>query len=247
MAAGFALFLRRGMEEEVKIGEPKASKHPAVRRGVSLFFAGVAALVPVGGTIWLIYLIYKGLLNLGNFIIDSCIFRSLNWVRGADEAGELWRFEFPGANFVRFALPVAVIFATGFAVTNAPGRRVISWMDLAMTRIPVLGFIYAAIKQFVDALRNLGGPRKFKSVAYIDYPSPGHRLIGFVTGNYRDPDSGSNKTAVFIPTSPNPLTGFTLLVDNERVINSNISLEEASKMILSAGLVSPGSEGKQGE
>jgi len=84
-------------------------------------------------------------------------------------------------------------------------------------------------------------------VAYVDYPSPGCRLIGFITGSYTDPDSGSHKTAIFIPTSPNPLTGFTLLVDDERVINSKISLEDASKMILSAGLVSPGSEEEDGE
>ena len=236
------------MDAEQTIGEPRPPKHPKVRRGVNLFFAGVAALVPIGGTIWLIFLIYQGLLHLGNFIIDDGVFRSLNWLRGVDPVRNpelLWQFDFFGANLVRFALPVAVIFATGFAVTNAPGRRALSWMDQAMIRIPVLGFIYAAIKQFVDALRNLGGPRKFKSVAYIDYPAPGHRLIGFVTGNYRDPDSGANKTTVFIPTSPNPLTGFTVIVDDERVINSHISLEAASKMILSAGLVPPGEEKKE--
>lgn len=228
------------MDPEEPIGEPRVSKHPVMRRGVNLFFAGVAALVPIGGTIWVIFLIYKALLMLGNFIIDDLVFRSLNQLRGAHEASEMWHFDFPGANLVRFALPVAVIFGTGFAVTNAPGRRALSWVDQWITRIPLFGFIFAAIKQFVDALRNLGGPRKFKSVAYIDYPASGHRLIGFVTGNYRDPDTGVDKTTVFIPTSPNPLTGFTLVVDDERVINSKISLEAASKMILSAGLVPPG-------
>ncbi len=207
-----------------------------------MFFAGTAALVPITGTLWLLVLIYRGMLLVGDFIIDDCIFGSINWLRGVDTAAEMWRFDFPGANLVRFALPLAVIFLIGFAVTNVPGKRVLGWLDGAMTRIPVFGFIYAAFKQFVDALRNLGGPRQFKSVAYIDYPSPGCRLIGFVTGGYKDPDSGMHKTAVFIPTSPNPLTGFTLLVDDERVINSRLSLQEASKMILSAGIVSPGSE-----
>jgi len=211
-----------------------------------LFFAGTAALVPIIGTLWLLVLIYQGLLLVGDFIIDDCIFRSLNRLRGARTAAEMWRFDFHGANLVRFALPLAVIFLVGFGVTNTPGKRVLGWMDKAMTRIPVFGFIYAAFKQFIDALRNLGGPRKFKSVAYIDYPSPGCRLIGFVTGSYKDPDSRMHKTAVFIPTSPNPLTGFTLLVDDERVINSRLSLQEASKMILSAGIVSPGSEHENG-
>jgi len=230
------------MEPASTIGKPLPPRHPAMRRAFNLFFAGTAALVPIIGTLWLLVLLYRGLLLIGNFIIDDCIFGSINWVRGARSAGEMWRFDFAGANFVRFALPLAVIFLIGFAVTNTPGKRVLGWMDGAMSRIPVFGFIYAAFKQFVDALRNLGGPRKFKSVAFVDYPSPGCRLIGFVTGGYKDPDTGAHKTSIFIPTSPNPLTGFTLLVDDERVINSRISLQDASKMILSAGLVSPGSE-----
>ena len=233
------------MDAEHPIGEPSPPKHTMVRRVFSLFFAGLAALVPIGGTIWLFSLIYQALLNLGDFIIDDCVIFSLNRLRGARLPEEMWHFDFPAANLVRFALPLAVIFATGFAVTNAPGRRVLAWMDQAMTRIPVLGFIYNGIKQFVDALRNLGGPRKFKSVAYIDYPASGHRLIGFVTGNYRDPDSGSNKTVVFLPTAPNPLTGFTVVVDDERVINSSISLEAAMKIIISAGLVVPGGEDRK--
>ena len=106
-----------------------------------------------------------------------------------------------------------------------------------MERIPYLGFIYSAIKQFVDALRNLGGDQKFKSVAYVEYPSPGCRMLGFVTGNYLDPQTGKDVTTVFMPTSPNPMTGFVIIIDDERVHHSDLSLEQASKMVLSAGLV----------
>jgi uncharacterized membrane protein len=219
--------------------DPPPPRHSGVRRALRYFFAGVGALVPIGGTLWVLLLIYQALLRVGDFLIDDCVFGSLNWLRGVKDGDAMWRFDFPGANLVRFAVPVAIILGMGFAVTHAPGRRALSWLNKAITRIPVLGFIYAAIKQFVDALHNLGGPRKFKSVAYVDYPAPGCRLIGFVTGACRDPDTGAPKTAIFIPTSPNPLTGFTLLVDDERVINSSITLEEASKLIISAGLVLP--------
>lgn len=233
------------MEAPPLLGDSPAARHPAVRRAAQLLFAGLAALVPIAGTLWLLGLVYRGLREVGDFIIDGWVSGALNRLRGARHAADLWRFDFPGANFVRFALPVVIIFAVGFAVTHAPGRRILSWLDATMTRIPVLGFLYAGFKQMVDALRSLGGPRKFKSVAYIDYPSPGCRLIGFVTGSYRDPDTGAHKTAVFIPTSPNPLTGLTLLVDDERVINSHLNLEEATKLVISAGLVLPG-EGPRG-
>jgi uncharacterized membrane protein len=93
----------------------------------------------------------------------------------------------------------------------------------------------------VDALRNLGGPRKFKGVAYVEYPSPGCRLLGFVTGNFHDPQTGKDVTSIFLPTSPNPMTGFIVVVDDDKLIDCDMTLEEASKMILSAGLVSPAS------
>jgi uncharacterized membrane protein len=114
-------------------------------------------------------------------------------------------------------------------------------MNGAMQRIPYLGFIYSALKQFVDAVKNLGGDRKFKSVAYVEYPSPGCRMIGFVTGNYHDSQAGKDVTTVFIPTSPNPMTGFIIVIEDDKVQNSDMTLEEASKMILSAGLVAPAS------
>lgn len=110
-----------------------------------------------------------------------------------------------------------------------------------MTRVPILGFFYSSLKQFVDALKNLGGNRKFKGVAYVEYPSPGCRLIGFVTGNYYDPETDRNVTSVFIPTSPNPMTGFVIIMDDDKVFNSNMTLEEAGKLVISAGLVAPNS------
>ena len=148
-------------------------------------------------------------------------------------------FEFPGADLIQALLPVLIVFGVGFAVTNRPGRRALSWVEGRIDRLPILGFVYSSIRQLVDALKGLGGERKFKGVAYIEYPSPGCRLLGFVTANYHDAQTGKDVTAVFMPTSPNPLTGFVVIVDDEKVTKSDMTLEEASKLIISAGLVSP--------
>lgn len=225
------------MEQDV-IGKPRPIRHPIIRRLFSVLLAGLAAVIPIVGTIWLLWIIYKILLKVGEKIIEW-IFRALNFLRGDEGQTDPWSFEFAGDNLAWFFIPVVLLFGVGFAVTNRPGRAVTNWVDGAITRVPILGFIYAALKQFVDALRNLGGPRKFKGVAYIDYPSPGCRLLGFVTGNFHDPQSGKEVTSVFLPTSPNPMTGFIVIVENERLIDCDMTLEEASKMILSAGLVSP--------
>ncbi|MFK7909920.1 MAG: DUF502 domain-containing protein [Akkermansiaceae bacterium] len=230
-------------EEEI-IGEPTLKKHPRVRRVMGLLLTGLAAVVPIVGTIWLLVLIYKILLKVGEVIINKLmiLINGIRW-RMNDGSGvfEDWTFDFFGSDFVRFLIPVFLLLLTGSAVANRPGRKVLYLMNCAMQRIPYLGFIYSALKQFVDAVKNLGGDRKFKSVAYVEYPSPGCRMIGFVTGNYHDSQAGKGVTTVFIPTSPNPMTGFIIVIDDDKVQNSEMTLEEASKMILSAGLVAPAS------
>ena len=228
-------------EEEI-IGKPTLKKHPRVRRFMSLLLTGLAAVAPILGTIWLLILIYKILLKVGEVIIDKLmvILNGFRWRNHDVVAGfDAWTFDFVGSNFVRFLIPVLLLLLAGFIVANRPGRRMLHWLNGVMQRIPYLGFIYSALKQFVDAVKNLGGDRKFKSVAYVAYPSPGCRMIGFVTGNYHDKQTGKDVTTVFIPTSPNPMTGFIIVVDDDKVENSEMTLEEASKMILSAGLVAP--------
>ena len=242
--------------EESEIGQPRPVKHPLIRRFFSVFFAGLATVIPIVGTVWLLYVIYKILLKVGEKII-GWIFKALNFMRGVDpdkiqydEFGKAlpgqelpWTFYFTGDDLAWFFIPVVLLLIVGSAVTNRPGRAVVNWVDGFITRVPILGFIYSTLKQFVDALRNLGGPRKFKGVAYIEYPSPGCRLLGFVTGKFHDPHVGKDVTSVFLPTSPNPMTGFIVVVEDEKLIECHMSLEEASKMILSAGLVAPESFG----
>ncbi|MBT8044310.1 MAG: DUF502 domain-containing protein [Verrucomicrobiae bacterium] len=221
------------------IGEPKPSKHPRIRRVMGLLLTGLAAVVPIVGTIWLLVVIYKVLMRVGDELIKLSL-KGLNLMRSGEDLVSS-DFAFYGSNFVRFLIPVFLLLLIGFAVANRPGRKILFWLNEGMQRVPYLGFIYSALKQFVDAVKNLGGDRKFKSVAYVEYPSPGCRLLGFVTGNYHDPQTGEDVTTVFIPTSPNPMTGFTVIVEDDKVQDSSMTLEEASKMNLSAGLVAPAS------
>ncbi len=224
------------------IGQPREVRHPQTRRILKPFLLGMATVIPVFATAWIVVLVFKLLHKVGLAIING-ILALLNTLRGVRNDGdEAWTLEgFPGDDFLWLLIPLALLFIIGVAVANKPGKKVTRWIDDTMTRIPLFGFIYASIKQFVDAVRNLGGPQRFKGVAYVEYPSPGCRLIGFITGNFVDPQTGKATTSVFIPTSPNPMTGFVVLMDDELVQHSEMSLEEAGKMILSAGLVAPAS------
>lgn len=224
------------------IGIPKEHKHPGVRKVLKPFLAGMATVIPLLATGWIVVLVFQLLHKIGLTIING-ILKNLNRFRGVRQNSEdAWNLEgFPGDDFLWLLIPLALLFIIGLAVTNRPGKRAIRWIDDFIIRIPLLGSIYSTIKQFVDAVRNLGGPQKFKGVAYVEYPSPGSRLIGFITGNYHDPQTGKGTTSIFIPTSPNPMTGFVVLMDDDKVSKSDMTLEEAGKMILSAGLVAPAS------
>ncbi|MFT7172891.1 MAG: putative membrane protein [Paracoccaceae bacterium] len=230
------------------IGQPREIKHPHVRKAIKPFLAGMATVIPVLATGWIVVLVFRLLHKIGLAIINGFL-TTLNTLRGTKQGSqETWTLDgFPGDDFLWLLIPLALLFLVGIAVTNRPGKKITAWIDDTMIRIPLFGVVYATIKQFVDAARNLGGPQKFKGVAYVEYPSPGCRLIGFITGNFTDPQTKKATTSIFIPTSPNPMTGFVVLMDDDKVFKSNMTLEEAGKMILSAGLVEPTSYSESGD
>ncbi|MGJ8722985.1 MAG: DUF502 domain-containing protein [Roseibacillus sp.] len=234
---------------------PEHPKTSFAKRIFSLLLAGLATVIPIVGTVVLLAWIYKALLAVGRTLFFG-IFQALDWFRGIkyeeDALGRLVQVEVEGAELkgwmlelnhlpqaIWFFVPIILLACVGLAVTNRPGQAVVNWVDGALTRIPFMGFFYSTIKQGVDAFRDMGGTRKFKGVAWVEYPSPGCRLLGFVTGSFLDAKSGKEVTSVFIPTSPNPMTGFVVVVDEDRLESSELTVEEATKLLLSAGLVAP--------
>ncbi|MBB5351324.1 putative membrane protein [Haloferula luteola] len=214
----------------------------SLKKAFSTLLAGVASVIPILATLWILVLIYKILGQAGDGIIGG-LYDFLNQIRGMRPADPgYWRFEFPGSEFLRALLPVLIVFSIGFAVTNSLGRHILQWVEGKFERIPVIGFLFSSIQQLMEAIKGMGSERNFKGVAFVEYPSPGCRLVGFVTGSFFDTRTGKEVTSVFLPTAPNPLTGFVVLMDNERITMSDMTLEEASKLILSAGLVAPAPE-----
>lgn len=223
------------------------------KRIFSLLLAGLATVIPIVGTVFLLSWIYKALLAVGSALIYGIV-RGMDWFRGVkyqeNSIGQLVRIDETETEgwiqnldtlpqVIWFLVPIVLLGCVGVAVTNRPGQAVVNWVDGALTRVPFMGFLYSTIKQGVDAFRDMGGTRKFKGVAWVEYPSPGCRLLGFVTGTFSDAKTGKEMTSVFIPTSPNPMTGFVVVVDEDRLEMSQLTVEEATKLLLSAGLVAP--------
>jgi uncharacterized membrane protein len=128
---------------ESPIGEMQPAKHPRIRKVMGLLLTGFAAVIPIAGTIWLMVVIYKVLMRVGDELI-KLLLKGLNMMRsGADLATE--DFAFYGSNFVRFLIPVFLLLLIGFAVANRPGRKVLHWLDQGMQHVPYVGFIYSKV------------------------------------------------------------------------------------------------------
>lgn len=134
---------------------------------------------------------------------------------------------------------VVLLIGVGFMATHVLGRRLIEGLEMLLRRVPVIAPVYNAIKQTIESVRTLRGSSQFKRVVYVEYPTDGTYLLGFATGQCHDPTLGRPLTLVFLPMAPNPLTGFVVALPPERILECSLTFEEASKLIVSAGLVVP--------
>jgi uncharacterized membrane protein len=136
---------------------------------------------------------------------------------------------------------LVLLLLTGVLVSNMIGRTLVrSWEDL-LNRIPYIRAIYSGVKSFSSTILS-GSSKSFKKVVLIEYPRKGIWSIGFQTAA-EVPWLGAHlsepQVTVFIPTTPNPTSGFILIVPRSQVIELNMSIDEAMKMIVTLGVVAP--------
>ncbi len=132
---------------------------------------------------------------------------------------------------------LAILYLLGMISTRVMGRRFISFVEDLIKRVPLAGGLYGASKQVVEAFGGSDRP-VYKSVVLVEFPRAGSKALGFLTGFVVL--NGSRRYAkVIIPTTPNPTTGFFELIPDDQIEKVNMTVEEAFKMILSVGLISP--------
>ena len=143
-------------------------------------------------------------------------------------------------SLVALALAVVLISTVGVLARYYIGKKIIDWTDRVMMRVPLMNKIYGAIKQVNDAFA--GNKHSFKTVVMVEFPREGIHSIGFLTSEQRDEvqqKTPEKVVCVFIPTTPNPTSGFLILVPEEKVTKLDMSVTDAIKYIVSLGSVSP--------
>ena len=144
-------------------------------------------------------------------------------------------------SLVAAILFILSIYLVGIFASNVIGRRIISGMESVLERMPLVNSIYGASKQVVDIFRSKPGAAT-RSVALVPFPHPGTRSMAFVTGEIVTP-KGEHLISVFIPTTPNPTTGFLQLFPVDAVERVDVEIDEAFRFIMSAGVIRPNSFG----
>jgi uncharacterized membrane protein len=148
----------------------------------------------------------------------------------------------PGLGFVTVFL---IILVTGMLASNLLGRQVARAVEAALLRVPYLRGLYSTVKQVGEALLSAKGSA-FQRVVLIEYPRPGVYTIAFVTAPPSSAVPGADGrplTAVFVPTPPNPTTGPLLFLPEEDLVPSSITVEQAIRMVVSAGVATPPAPG----
>jgi uncharacterized membrane protein len=190
------------------------------------FITGLLILVPLAITLWVL-----------NLIIGT-MDQSLLLLPVAWRPETLIGFSIPGLGSI---LTLLIIFLTGLATRNFIGRRLVMLWEAVLKRIPVVSSIYSSVKQVSDTLFSSSG-NAFRKAVLVQYPRQGSWTIAFVTGvpggDVRNHLKG-DYVSIYVPTTPNPTSGFFLMVPRADTIELNMNVDEALKYIVSMGVVSP--------
>ena len=141
-----------------------------------------------------------------------------------------------------FLVAVVLVSIVGLLARYYIGKRMIAWLDQTMLRVPLLNKVYGAIKQVNEAFTS-GNKTAFKTVVLVEFPREGMYSVGFLTSEQHEEvqmKTKENVVCVFVPTTPNPTSGFLLLVPEDKVTKLEMSVADGIKYIISLGSISPG-------
>ena len=197
------------------------------------FFTGLAVTLPAIISVAALMWVFKTVSNL----TDLLLFFLPKTITHAD-GGKGDMFWYWSA--VALLLAVLLISAAGVLARYYIGKRMIEWLDAAMMTVPLLNKFYGAIKQVNEAFA--GDKSSFKTVVLVEFPGPGNYSVGFITNESQGEvqrKAGRNLVGVFIPTTPNPTSGFLILVPEENVTKLDMSVADGIKYIVSLGAIAP--------
>lgn len=192
--------------------------------------AGILVWLPIFATVW----VFKFFIDLTD--------RLLLLLPEPYRPEALLGFPLPGLGIV---LAVVVVFVTGLLVTNFLGRRLVSYWENLLKRIPLVRSVYGGVKSFTESV--FSSKNTFHRVVMVEYPRLGMWSIGFVTSEDIQEISaktGTQQMCVYVPTTPNPTSGLIVMVPRDQVVELAMTVDQAMRMIITCGVVVPPPPGR---
>ena len=179
--------------------------------------AGIFTIVPLALTGFILVFIFR--------FLDSVSAPILNIIG----------FHIPGLGIL---LTILSVYLLGVFIRNVLGRRLFSWGEKIVLAIPLVSTIYKTIKQFINAFSGTADGKNFQKVIFLQYPRVGVWTLAFVTGESVDANS-VEYYHIFVPTTPNPTSGFFIIIPKRETMLTEMTVEEGIKMVISGGLIAP--------
>jgi uncharacterized membrane protein len=204
-----------------------------MRRLRAYFFTGLLTLLPI----WLVWIVFKFVLGMLSDISQPVV-APLSGRLALAHPGTLGWLDDPFTQSVLAVLAtIAFIVGVGGLARRVVGQRLLAWMEGQIARIPLLKTVYGSARKLLDLLQTK--PDGTQRVVLIDFPHREMKCIGFVTRVMREEGSGRELAAVYVPTTPNPTSGYLEIVPVELLTPTDWSVDEAMAFIISGGAVSP--------
>ena len=190
------------------------------------FITGLLVLVPLAITLWVLSAVISTM-------DQSLLLLPKEW-----RPGTVYGYEIPGIGTM---LTIAIVFFTGLLTNNLVGNYILRLWEKLLHRIPVVSSLYGSVKQVSDTLFSSSG-NAFRKAVLLPYPHENSWTIGFLTGVPGGDVSNhlvGDYVSVYVPTTPNPTSGFFLMLERSKVIELDMSVDAALKYIVSMGVVAP--------
>lgn len=194
---------------------------------------GVLITIPL----WITWLVFSFVFNQLSKIGRPSIRGIARAVEEFSPVAAEWLFNTWSQSLMAVLFTLIVLYLLGWITTKVVGKKLLGLFEGILERIPLVHTVYGASKKLVAALQQK--PDASERVVLIEFPTPEMRAVGFVTKVFTDADTGKKLAAVYVPTTPNPTSGYLEIVPLERVIPTDWGTDEAMTFIISGGTVAP--------
>jgi uncharacterized membrane protein len=198
-------------------------------------FRGIMAIIPLWITWLVVAFVFRQLLAIG----EPIVFRTRQWLSGlSPEVSAQIAWPIIDKALAVF-LTIALFLVIGWAVTNVLGRRLLERFEAWLDRIPLVKSVYGGVRKVIAALQTEPEGKEGQRVVLINFPSEEMKTVGLVTRTMKEEGTGRMLAVVYVPTTPNPTSGYLEIVPAEHLVATDWTIDEAMNFIITAGAVAP--------